>query len=216
MLIEAFPAQALDTNCYVVARAAGSECVIVDPGLGVAPRLDAIVARHDLRPVAVLVSHGHIDHTFSVTELCEAYGVPVYVHRDDEHLLERPEDGLTPDLLTMLGDLQWKPPADVRGLTAGEVELAGLSVGVDHAPGHTPGSVLYRLTDEPVCLSGDVLFAGSIGRTDLPGGDHAAMLRTLSNAVLAQPDDTVVLPGHGPRTTIGGERRANPFLHDLA
>lgn len=215
-MIEAFPAQALDTNCYVVARAAGSECVIVDPGLGVARQLDAIVSRHDLRPAAVLVSHGHIDHTFSVTQLCEAYGVPVYVHPDDAHLLERPEDGLTPDLLAMLGDLQWKPPSDVRGFTAGEVELAGLSVGVDHAPGHTAGSVLYRFAaDEPVCLSGDVLFAGSIGRTDLPGGDHAAMLRTLSSVVLALPDETVVLPGHGPRTTIGGERRGNPFLNDL-
>lgn len=216
-MIEAFPAQALDTNCYVVARAAGSECVIVDPGLGVAPRLDAIVERHDLRPAAILVSHGHIDHTFSVTALCEAYGVPVYVHPGDEHLLERPEAGLTPDLLAMLGDLQWKPPADVRVLSAGEVELAGLTIGVDHAPGHTAGSVLYRLTaDEPVCLSGDVLFAGSIGRTDLPGGDHAAMLRTLRSPVLDQPDETAVLPGHGPRTTIGAERRGNPFLHDLA
>lgn len=217
MLIESFPAQALDTNCYVVAPAAGAECLIVDPGLGVAPRVDTVLARHDLRPAAVLVSHGHIDHTFSVTALCETYGVPVYVHPGDEHLLERPEDGLTPDLLAMLGDLRWKPPADVRALTDGGIELAGLAVGVDHAPGHTPGSVLYRFAaEEPVCLSGDVLFAGSIGRTDLPGGDHAAMLRTLRGPVLDQPDGTAVLPGHGPRTTIGGERRGNPFLQDLA
>lgn len=220
MLIAGFPAEAFDTNCYVVAPAAGEECVVVDPGYGVEQRLDEVVAEHRLRPVAVLLTHGHLDHTFSVTPVCGARDVPAYVHPDDRALVERPELGLSPQMVAMLGGLEWSEPDDVKPLADGEtMRLAGLELTVDHAPGHTRGSVLFRLPaddDVPeVCLAGDVLFAGSIGRTDLPGGDHATMVRTLRTKVLPLPDDMVVLPGHGPQTTIGRERRGNPFLQDL-
>jgi glyoxylase-like metal-dependent hydrolase (beta-lactamase superfamily II) len=119
----------------------------------------------------------------------------------------------------MVGATEFAEPSDVRELVDGSVlEIAGMSFTADHAPGHTPGSTAFRLMDtgaEPVMISGDLLFAGSIGRTDLPGGDHAAMLASLSRVVLTQPDEMVVLPGHGETTTIGAERRSNPFLQGL-
>jgi glyoxylase-like metal-dependent hydrolase (beta-lactamase superfamily II) len=219
VLIAGFPAAAFGTNCYVVAPAAGEECVVVDPGVDVAAPLDEVIAEHRLRPVAVLLTHGHIDHTFSVTPVCGARGIPAYVHPDDRALVADPGKGLSAEMRAMFGGLQWSEPDDVRTLDdGGPVELAGLRITVDHAPGHTRGSVMFRLPgdEHEVCLSGDVLFAGSIGRTDLPGGDHAAMLASLATKVLPLADDTVVLPGHGPQTTIGRERATNPFLTALA
>lgn len=221
MFVAGFPAQAFDTNCYVVAPQAGEECVVVDPGYGVQGQLDEVLAEHGLRPVAVLLTHGHLDHTFSVTPVCGAKDVPAYIHTDDTALLERPERGLSTEMVGMLGGLDWAEPDDVKPLADGEaVQLAGLEIAVDHAPGHTRGSVLFRLPadgDTPeVCLAGDVLFAGSIGRTDLPGGDHVTMMETLRTRVLPLPDEMAVLPGHGPQTSIGRERRTNPFLRELA
>jgi glyoxylase-like metal-dependent hydrolase (beta-lactamase superfamily II) len=218
VLVAGFPAQMFGTNCYVVAPAAGEECVVVDPGVGIDDDLDALLREHRLRPVAVLLTHGHLDHTFSVTPVCGVRGIPAYVHGDDRYRLEDPVSLLGPDLRAALaGRLTWTEPHDVRPLGDGEVlRLAGLDVTVDHAPGHTEGSVLFRLPPgdgEPaLCLSGDVLFAGSIGRTDLAGGDTAAMMRSLRDKVLPLSDDTVVLPGHGAATTIGAERATNPFL----
>lgn len=220
MLITGFPSAAFGTNCYVVAPAAGEECVVVDPGLEVVPQLDELLAEHRLRPVAVLLTHGHIDHTFSVTPVCGARGIPAYLHPGDEHMLVDPMSGISPQTAAMFGGrLEWSEPDDVKPLADGEVlALAGLELTVDHAPGHTQGSVTFRLPHEEVpevMLSGDLLFAGSIGRTDLPGGDHATMLQSLARKVLPLRDEIVVLPGHGPQTTIGQERATNPFLQDL-
>ncbi|HEX6919618.1 MAG TPA: MBL fold metallo-hydrolase [Actinomycetes bacterium] len=222
MLIAGFPAAAFGTNCYVVAPASGEECVVVDPGIDVVPQLDSVLEEHRLRPVAVLLTHGHLDHTFSVTPVCGARGVPAYIHPGDDELLADPLKGISPEAGALFGGrLEWSEPDDVKPLSDGEVlRLAGLEITVDHAPGHTPGSVSFRLPydeqDVPeVMLSGDLLFAGSIGRTDLPGGDHATMLRSLAAKVLTLRDEVVVLPGHGPQTTIGRERATNPFLQDL-
>ena len=220
MLITGFPSAAFGTNCYVVAPAAGEECVVVDPGLEVVPQLDELLEEHRLRPVAVLLTHGHIDHTFSVTPVCGARGIPAYLHPGDEHMLADPMSGISPQTAAMFGGrLEWTEPDDVKPLADGEVlSVAGLELTVDHAPGHTPGSVTFRLPHEEVpevMLSGDLLFAGSIGRTDLPGGDHPTMLRSLAAKVLPLRDEVVVLPGHGPETTIGQERATNPFLQDL-
>jgi hydroxyacylglutathione hydrolase len=223
VLITGFPATMFGTNCFVVAPEAGAECLVVDPGIGVVDQLDEVLAEHRLQPVAVLLTHGHLDHTFSVTPVCGARGIAAYVHPDDNGLLADPMAGLSPDTRTMFGGrLEWTEPDDVKPLADGEtLRLAGLELTVDHAPGHTRGSVLFRLPadathDVPeVCLSGDVLFAGSIGRTDLPGGDHAAMLRSLASKILPLRDEVLVLPGHGPQTTIGRERATNPFLQDL-
>jgi glyoxylase-like metal-dependent hydrolase (beta-lactamase superfamily II) len=201
--------------------------VIVDPGIGVLDRLDEVLREHRLKPEAVLLTHGHLDHVYSVTPVCGARGVAAYIHGDDRYRLADPLSTLDPSLVAMLElqfgrSAQWAEPDDVRQLSdSSTVELAGLRITVDHAPGHTEGSVMFRLPSgghesTELCLSGDVLFAGSIGRTDLPGGDHAAMLRSLTQKVLALRDDTTVLPGHGPATTIGRERASNPFLQGLS
>jgi glyoxylase-like metal-dependent hydrolase (beta-lactamase superfamily II) len=220
VLVAGFPAAAFGTNCYVLAPAAGEECLVVDPGVDVVRQLDEVLEEHRLQPVAVLLTHGHIDHTFSVTPVCGARDVPAYVHPGDRAMLADPMIGLSRDMRELFGGrFSWAEPDDVAELVDGAMlPLAGLEVSVDHAPGHTPGSVMFRLPEDgrELCLSGDVLFAGSIGRTDLPGGDHAAMLASLATKVLPLPDETVVLPGHGPRTTVGRERAANPFLADAA
>jgi len=222
VLVTGFPAAAFGTNCYVVSSGAGAECLVIDPGVDVVRQLDALLAEHRLRPVAVLLTHGHVDHTFSVTPVCGARGIPAYIHPDDRELLADPSKGFGPGMEAMFGGrLTWTEPDDVKPLLDGEaLSLAGIEVTVDHAPGHTRGSVMFRLPEQgeqaQVCLSGDVLFAGSIGRTDLPGGDYAAMLRSLADKVLPLPDRTVVLPGHGPSTTIGRERASNPFLQEAA
>ncbi len=224
MLVTGFPADAFGTNCYVVAAGPGEQCVIVDPGIGVLDRLDEVLAEKRLFPAAVLLTHGHIDHTFSVAPVCGARGITAYVHPADLEMLADPAKGLSADLTELFGGrLQYTEPADVAELTDGAtLSLAGLEITVDHAPGHTGGSVLFRLPGsgsaweaEQICLSGDVLFAGSIGRTDLPGGNTETMLTSLRDKVLPLADDTVVLPGHGPSTTIGRERAQNPYLREL-
>ncbi|SCF05848.1 Glyoxylase, beta-lactamase superfamily II [Micromonospora haikouensis] len=220
-----FPADAFGTNCYVVATGPGEQCVVVDPGIGVIDRLDAVLAEHRLHPAAVLLTHGHLDHTFSVAPVCGARGVTAYVHPEDRELLADPAKGLSMDLRGLFGGrLPYSEPDDVAELTDGAtLSLAGLEITVDHAPGHTGGSVLFRLPGEgseweaeQVCLSGDVLFAGSIGRTDLWGGSMPRMLTSLRDKILPLADDTVVLPGHGPATTIGRERASNPYLIEVA
>jgi hydroxyacylglutathione hydrolase len=219
LLVTGFPAEAFGTNCYVVAAGPGEQCLIVDPGIGVLDQLDEVLAEHRLQPAAVLLTHGHLDHTFSVAPVCGARGIPAYVHPADLEMLADPAKGLSADLSSLFGGrLQYSEPEDVAELTDGEVlNLVGLEVTVDHAPGHTGGSVLFRLPsdDSPLCLSGDVLFAGSIGRTDLPGGSTETMMISLRDRILPLADETVVLPGHGPATTIGRERATNPYLREL-
>ncbi|NIZ89823.1 MBL fold metallo-hydrolase [Kineococcus rubinsiae] len=224
MLVESFEATVFGTNCHVLAPAAGEECVVVDPGIGVEDRLLEVLRRHRLRPAAVLLTHGHLDHTFSVTPVCGAHGIAATVHTEDRYRLTDPLADLGPALLAALtaeyGRLQWREPQEVVTVEhAQRLAVAGLDVTVSHAPGHTEGSVMFSVArpGEPdLLLSGDVLFAGSIGRTDLPGGDSAAMVRSLLTRVLPLPDATDVLPGHGPATTIGRERATNPHLLQLA
>jgi glyoxylase-like metal-dependent hydrolase (beta-lactamase superfamily II) len=225
VLVVGFPAGPWGTNCYVVATGRGEECVVVDPGKDSVEGIDEAVRENGLRPVAVLLTHGHIDHVWSVVPVCGARGIPAYVHPTDRYRLADPMGSLAGPtaaaLATMTdGRLTTAEPDDVRDLVDGSVlDLAGLQIVVDHAPGHTEGSVMFRRAGDggtpPVLLSGDVLFEGSIGRTDLPGGDHGAMLRSLAGKVLPLEDETVVLPGHGGTTTIGRERVANPYLTAL-
>jgi hydroxyacylglutathione hydrolase len=225
VLVRGFPAQAFGTNCYVVAPAPGEQCVVIDPGIGVEQQLDELLGEHRLQPVAVLLTHGHLDHTFSVTPVCGARGIPAWVHPDDRDQLADPAKYLSAGTSELFGGrLPWTEPDDVRLLDPAEpMEIAGLRIGVDVAPGHTPGSVVFRLPGvgvdgepgQPVLLSGDVLFAGSIGRTDLPGGSWEQMQASLRDVILPMADETVVLPGHGPATTIARERATNPYLQDL-
>ncbi|HET7477729.1 MAG TPA: MBL fold metallo-hydrolase [Dermatophilaceae bacterium] len=232
MLLLGFPAAAFGTNCYVLATGRGQECVVVDPGIGVERRLGELLAEHGLRPAAVLLTHGHLDHVYAVTPVCGAAGVAAYIHREDRYRLRDPLALVDGGLLAMLEQqfgqrATWREPDDVVELEeSATLPLAGLSFTVRHAPGHTEGSVLFLVDDVPSdlagsegltrsALSGDVLFAGSIGRTDLVGGDGAAMARTLREVVLPLPDDTLVLPGHGPLTSVARERATNPYLQGL-
>ncbi len=244
MFLTGFPAAVFATNCYVIATAPGQECLIVDPGIGVLDDLAEVLREHRLKPAAVLLTHGHLDHTYSVTPVCgsqEAPAViPAVIHADDAYRLADPFTTLGPELRAMLEQQfgaasGWQSPPQVRTMLDGDLlSLAGLSVRVIHAPGHTEGSVMFALDDVPsdlssdsasgrasgwqsqparsTVLSGDVLFAGGIGRTDLPGGDDAAMANSLRQKVLTLPDDALVLPGHGPATMMGRERATNPYL----
>ncbi|MEO3796251.1 MBL fold metallo-hydrolase [Nonomuraea sp. B10E15] len=217
MLIAGFPAGAFQTNCYVVAPAAGEECVIVDPGQDATEGVDELLREHRLKPVAVLLTHGHLDHVWSVAPVCGARDVPAWIHPDDRHLLSDPAAGWSDTSAQLFGGLTLSEPDDVRELSDGAVlRLAGLELVVDHTPGHTRGSVSFRSPGDEVMFSGDLLFAGSVGRSDLPGGDYATILRSLATKCLPLPDDTVVLPGHGPQTTMGRERAVNPYLKEAA
>jgi len=231
VLTLAFPGQVIDANCYVIAPAAGEECLVVDPGIGIEDTLRDVLAEHRLRPAAVLLTHGHLDHVYSVTPVCGG-DTAAYVHTDDRYRLRDPLSLISPALLAMVerefgASATWREPERVVEVKDRErLELAGLTVEVMHAPGHTEGSVVFGMPGVPdgvadqvdvssTVVTGDVLFAGSVGRTDLPGGSHEAMQRSLREVVLPLPDTTLVLPGHGPATTMDRERATNPYLQGL-
>ena len=224
MLIETVRADAFATKCYLLATGQGADCVLVDPGYGVAEKLGTALDAHGLRPRAVLLTHGHLDHTYSVTAVSAAYRIPVYLHPGDHFMLADPFAGLgpfLPEFEEIVGPRwRWTQPDDVRTMGHGdELELAGLRLTVDHTPGHTPGSVMYNLPGESVgpsyCLVGDTMYAGTIGRTDMPGGNRGQTLMSLKG-VLAKPDGTVLLTGHGDDSTVAVERVANPFMRQAA
>ena len=226
MLIAGFPAGSFGTNCYVIAPAAGERCVVVDPGQDAVDGVADILREHRLRPAAVVLTHGHLDHMWSVLPVCGAHDVPAYIHPADRFMLADPLRGVSPQFAAMVGpDVTFAEPDEVRELVDGEAlglgGVLGFDLVVDHAPGHTKGSVTFTLPrldaagDPDVLFSGDLLFAGSIGRSDLPGGDPAELNDSLARVVLPRPDDTLVLPGHGGSTTIGRERASNPFLRGL-
>lgn len=229
VLIASFPAGSLQANCYVVAREQGTDCVVIDPGMEAEAGIEKVVEQNRLTPSAVLVTHGHFDHMWCASPVAARYDVPVWIHPADRHLLTDPMSAISNESAQMLRQQLaltevpvFEEPRDVRDATdARVIETAGLSFTVDHAPGHTPGTVAYRVAYEgpedvsQVMFTGDFLFAGSIGRTDLVGGDLAAMNVSLTDKVLPLPDDVVVLPGHGPQSTVGQERASNPFLRTL-
>ncbi|MGJ9412141.1 MBL fold metallo-hydrolase [Aeromicrobium sp. CF4.19] len=229
MLLTSFPAGPLQANCYVVARGPGAGCAVVDPGMDSIEGVRQVVAEHDLAVAAVLVTHGHFDHMWCAQDVASQFDAPVWIHPEDRHLLSDPMAAISGESASMLRAQlgmhelpDFVEPADVRDASDGVViEVDGLQISVDHVPGHTPGTVFYRV-DYPgpeeisqVMFSGDFLFAGSIGRTDLTGGSHEAMLTSLRERILPLPDDVAVLPGHGGQTTIGRERATNPFLAEL-
>lgn len=226
MFITGFPAGSWSTNCYVVAKGPGEPCLIVDPGQASIDRVHEIVRENRLFPAAVLLTHGHIDHVWSVAPVSRDFDVPAFIHSADRYRLVDPAGSTMvaarEQLLAMTKDsLELTEPSDVRLLPeeGASVEIAGIRVGVRHAPGHTEGSVVFdvpREDDVDVLLSGDVLFQGSIGRTDLPGGDSSAMDASLRSVIWPMDDDVIVLPGHGAQTTIGAERASNPFLRAAA
>lgn len=221
MLIRTVPAPLLGTNCHVVPD--GDGCVVVDPGAGVAASVREAVAATGLVPHAILLTHGHLDHTWAAAELSELWGVPVLVHEDDAYRLTDPVGSLGP-LGTQLAAMAGRPdgpavPSRVETFRVGGEAPGAVVGGIRglHAPGHTEGSTVYLVGDggpDAVALTGDVLFAGTIGRCDLPGGDERAMAVTLRRLATLGPA-TRVLPGHGPATTVGDELATNPYLTPL-
>jgi len=213
VLVQSVLATQLDTNCWVVAPGDGGQAVAIDPGVGVLDRVHDTLRAHGLHLAAVLLTHGHLDHTFSVEEICREHGVPAYIHAADRAQLADPWSGFgAPHGTPIFGRSDFAEPADVRTYDT-TLSVAGLDFTVTESPGHTPGSVLLGLPG--LLFSGDTLFAGSIGRMDLPGGSEAQMAATLTNVIWPLPDELVVHPGHGRSTTIGAERAANPYLREL-
>jgi hydroxyacylglutathione hydrolase len=202
--------------------------VIIDPGMDAVAGVTGLIMEHHLKPVAVMLTHGHLDHMCSVTPLCRSYDSTCWVHPGDRVLLSDPLRAMGLETRQLLESLTgsaaaFTEPDEVRELTDGaDVAVAGLRFQAIHAPGHTPGSTMFRTAYQAsadidsVVFSGDVLFAGSIGRTDLPGGSLPDMLRSLRSKVLPLPDAVAVLPGHGPQTTMARERVGNPYLQNLA
>ena len=216
MLVTSFVAPMFATNCWILATGPGQECIIVDPGMpDISHEIEGIVAELKLKPVASLITHGHLDHTFSVKPLADGYGIPSYIHSEDRELLLKPQGAHGAEFIKTLDSMNFEEPNEVKNLRHGDqIDLLGMKVTAIHSPGHTKGSTMYSVNDE-LLLSGDVLFAGSIGRTDLPSGSHEAMQKTLKTRVLTLNDDLRVLPGHGPETTIKFERKNNPYLKEL-
>lgn len=227
MFLATLPTGHWQANCYVVAAPGAADCVVIDAGQDAAAGVRQLLTEHQLRPKGVLATHGHFDHVASAAEIADEYNVPLWIHSADRDLLSEPAAGLGADgaaLLKQLGvGLQAEPARveELDGLT--ELNLARLRFTVTHAPGHTGGSVLLGLDYNGrntqinrIVFTGDVVFAGSVGRTDLPGGDARVMNRTLREVVLALPDTAALLPGHGPQTTMARERATNPHLQPAA
>ena len=210
----------LQCNCYVIAARAVSDAIVVDPGQRAFGPLRRILDEHRLTPAAVLLTHGHIDHIWSAQKVSDTYGCPTFVHPGDRHMLTDPIQGFGPRLAQVAFAAMFKEPRQLVELDrdGDKLELGAMTVAVDHTPGHTKGSVVFRIADGPaeMLFSGDTLFKQSVGRTDLPGGSGRDLLGSILTKLLVLDDDTVVLPGHGPKTTIGAERRSNPFLEGLS
>jgi glyoxylase-like metal-dependent hydrolase (beta-lactamase superfamily II) len=205
------------TNCWIIAPEKGSECIIVDPGMtDISAEVEMIVAEEGLKPVAVLLTHGHLDHTFSVKPLADGYGISAYIHSEDRRFIADPAGIHGPQFVEQLRGMHFEEPVKVENLKDGsQLDFLGMKIRAIHAPGHTRGSLMFLLNEETL-ISGDVLFAGSIGRTDLPTGSASDMRNTLSKKLLPLDDSIRVLPGHGNETTIKYERKTNPYLKELA
>lgn len=225
------------TNCFVVGDHDLGTAVVIDPGEGAETAVPQLLDQLGVRCEAIALTHGHLDHLWGVPDLARSLDVPVLLHPEDRWIWDDPAAafGAPPELLEQQFGLTWDPPTDhLRDVTDGEdVTVAGITYRVDHNPGHTPGHVTYLGRDlattpvsfavgdadvasDRVLFSGDLIFAGSVGRSDFPRGDADRLLQSLVETVLPLPDDTLVLSGHGPDTTVGRERATNPFLQQAA
>ncbi len=222
VLITGFPAGVLACNCYVLAQRPGADAIVVDPGQRAMAPLRRILDDNRLTPAAVLLTHGHIDHIWSAQKVADTYGCPAYIHPDDRFMLSDPIKGFGPRIGQIAFGALFREPKQVVELDrdGDKIDLgdaSSITVTVDHTPGHTRGSVIFRAEGDhsEIVFTGDTLFRQSVGRTDLPGGSGRDLLGSIMTKLMVLDDDTVVLPGHGEKSTIGFERRANPFLEGL-
>jgi hydroxyacylglutathione hydrolase len=219
VLITGFPAGVLACNCYVLAQRAGADAIVVDPGQRAMGQLRRILDENRLTPAAVLLTHGHIDHIWSAQKVADTYGCPAYIHPEDRFMLSDPIKGFGPRLGQIAFGALFREPKQVVELDrdGDKVDIGDTVVTIDHTPGHTRGSVVFRVAGDgsEIAFTGDTLFRQSVGRTDLPGGSGRDHRGSIVTKLMVLDDDTVVLPGHGEKSTIGFERRANPFLEGL-
>ena len=211
-------------NCYLLGDRSLGTAVVVDPGQDATDVVLQRLEANGVRCEAVLLTHGHIDHLWSAPELSDKLDAPVFLHPDDRYLWDNPAAGfgnVPLDVLEAQLGLQWRPGDERLQDLADDMTLsfAGFGFRVRHTPGHTPGSSVFLLQDspfdDPVLLSGDLIFAGSVGRTDFPRGSLAQQNESLARVVLPLDDATRIFSGHGPETTVGTERRTNPFIRPL-
>jgi hydroxyacylglutathione hydrolase len=207
MIHEIFPVGPLQCNCSIIGDEVSREAMVIDPGDDIEDIL-ALIAKHNLQVKQIIITHAHIDHVGGAMKLRAATGAPILLNQNDYALLKM--------LDTQAAWVGMKSPAKVEidqsVEQADTVRAGAITANVLHTPGHTEGSVCLYFPAEKTLIAGDTLFAGSIGRTDLPGGSFEKIIQSLHGTVLALPDETVVVPGHGPLTTIGEERESNPFL----
>ena len=207
MIHEIFPVGPLQCNCSVIGDETSHEAIVIDPGADISRVLD-VLERHGLRVTQILITHGHIDHVGGAMKLKQVTAAPILINKNDAPQLQ---------MLDMQASwLGMKPPGEVTidaSLEDGaSFQTESLRATVMHTPGHTEGSTCIYFPAEKKLIAGDTLFAGSIGRTDLPGGNFEKIMRSLHERLMTLPDDVTVIPGHGPATTIGEEKETNPFL----
>ncbi|HUG83814.1 MAG TPA: MBL fold metallo-hydrolase [Euzebya sp.] len=208
-------------NCYIIGDRETQTAFVVDPGQGGDGPVQQILADRGVTCEAILLTHGHLDHLWAVPQLARDLDVGVRLHEEDLWLWHSPAAafGSSPEMLRSQFGLDWDPPTDrLQTFADGHrMTLAGMPITAKHTPGHTPGSSVF-LTDvgvDPVLVSGDLIFAGSVGRTDFPRGSSAVQDRSIERVVLPLPDQTVIISGHGPATTVGAERASNPFVRQI-
>ncbi len=222
--VEGYELGMWQANCYILGDRSLGTAVVVDPGQDAGPVVTERLDANGVRCEGILLTHGHLDHVWSAPELAEKLDVEVFLHGDDRYLWDDPGaafGNIPPGALEAQFGLAWRPPNErLQTLRDGmTLTLAGMKLETRHTPGHTPGSSVFLLTDtgedDPLLLSGDLIFAGSVGRTDFPRGSFEQQNESIKRVVLPLPDETVILSGHGPETTVGVERRTNPFVRPL-
>lgn len=208
MIHEILPVGMLQCNCSVLGDEVSREGMVIDPGDNI-DQILAILARHALRLKMIVITHAHIDHIGGAAKLRQATGAPVYMHADDKMLSDR----LDLQAAWLGVETPEDPGIDTAAREGDVLRLGAIELQVLHTPGHTPGSLCLFLPEQRRLIAGDTLFQGSVGRTDLPGGNTAAILQSIRSKLLVLPEETVVTPGHGRATTIGREKRDNPFVN---